>query len=67
MHWVVNDSRSYDLTLEIKIERPGAPPSDLLTRTAKYDLAQQCFNYSYTGEDTTRTALLAGMASGFGQ
>jgi type I protein arginine methyltransferase len=65
MHWKVNDARSYDIVLVLTIQRDGQPPSDLLMRTAKYDLAQQCFNYSYTGEDTARTALLAGMmASG---
>lgn len=40
----VNDSRSYDITLDICIDRPG-PEYDPnpLRRHAEYNLSQQCF------------------------
>ncbi len=72
MHWRANDSRSYDLMLSLHIERAAvtsaaAPVDDLVARTGTYNLAQQTFNYSYTGEDPTaaarNAALMAGMAN----
>ncbi|BEJ16028.1 hypothetical protein CspHIS471_0506330 [Cutaneotrichosporon sp. HIS471] len=47
----VNESRSYDLTLDVAVDRGGdAPHSNLLRRTATFNLSQQTFNYSYTGD-----------------
>ncbi|WOO80677.1 Histone-arginine methyltransferase CARMER [Vanrija pseudolonga] len=48
----VNDSRSYDLTLDLRVHRPGGPTvePDPLRRKTTYNLSQQTFNYSYTGE-----------------
>ncbi|WVQ93458.1 hypothetical protein IAU59_000532 [Kwoniella sp. CBS 9459] len=44
----VNDARSYDLVLDLRVDRPG-PEYDPnpLKRRAEYQLQQQCFNYSY--------------------
>ncbi|WWC87917.1 uncharacterized protein L201_002817 [Kwoniella dendrophila CBS 6074] len=60
-----NEARSYDLTLNLEINRPGLEPQyanqNPLKRTAEYQLQQQCFNYSYN-PDATLNAL--GMAAG---
>ncbi|KAK4690036.1 type I protein arginine methyltransferase, partial [Tremellales sp. Uapishka_1] len=51
LHFKVNDARSYDLTLELCVDRPGPKYNpNPLYRKAEYNLSQQCFNYSYTNE-----------------
>ncbi|KAL7419551.1 hypothetical protein Q5752_005462 [Cryptotrichosporon argae] len=60
VHFKVNDARSYDLVLELVVDRPGASADaqlregrdgrNPLYRRASWNLAQQTFNYSYTGE-----------------
>ncbi|GFZ42528.1 hypothetical protein JCM24511_00244 [Saitozyma sp. JCM 24511] len=64
VHFKVNDARSYDITLEMRIDRPGPEhqPNPLI-RKAEYNLSQQCFNYSYNPE-TALPATVAGMAYG---
>ncbi|OWZ50872.1 histone-arginine methyltransferase CARM1 [Cryptococcus neoformans A2-102-5] len=48
IHFKVNDARSYDLFLDLQVNRPGPEwDPNPLKRTAKYALQQQCFNYSY--------------------
>jgi len=39
-----NESRSYDITIDLGVDRPGTQvqPNPLL-RTAEYNLSQQCF------------------------
>lgn len=41
----VNNARSYDLTLDLAVDRPGGPATgpNPLRRTATYNLAQQTF------------------------
>ncbi|WVR03796.1 hypothetical protein IAU60_000791 [Kwoniella sp. DSM 27419] len=48
IHFKVNEARSYDLVLDLRVDRPG-PEYDPnpLKRIARYELQQQCFNYSY--------------------
>lgn len=42
----VNDARSYDLTLELCIDRPGpGVEPNPLKRRGTYNLAQQCFKW----------------------
>ena len=42
----VNDARSYFITLDITIDRPGPSHNmDPLHRRATYDLSQQCFKW----------------------
>ncbi|CAD6579793.1 MAG: hypothetical protein TREMPRED_002570 [Tremellales sp. Tagirdzhanova-0007] len=51
LRFQVNDARSYDLTLDLCIDRPGpGVEPNPLRRRATYNLAQQCFNYSYNPE-----------------
>ncbi|KAK8861606.1 hypothetical protein IAR55_002429 [Kwoniella newhampshirensis] len=49
----VNEARSYDLVMDLKVDRPG-PEWDMnpLKRRAEYQLQQQCFNYSYNPDAT---------------
>nr|ADE10057.1 AdoMet-MTases [Tremella fuciformis] len=48
VHFKVNDQRSYDLTVEICVDRPGpSVQPNPLYRKAEYLLQSQCFNYSY--------------------
>ncbi|OXB34743.1 histone-arginine methyltransferase CARM1 [Cryptococcus neoformans] len=48
IHFKVNDARSYDLFLDLQVNRPGPEwDPNPLKRMAKYALQQQCFNYSY--------------------
>ncbi|WVW80173.1 hypothetical protein I302_102150 [Kwoniella bestiolae CBS 10118] len=62
IHFKVNDARSYDLVLDIEIDRPGPEWSpNPLKRRAEYQLQQQCFNYSYN-PDASLSAL--SMAAG---
>lgn len=45
IHFKVNDARSYDLTLDLEVDRPGGvewDPNPLKRRTT-YALQQQCF------------------------
>lgn len=46
IHFKVNDARSYDLTLDLEVDRGGGGAEcdrDLLKRRATYALQQQCF------------------------
>lgn len=46
IHFKVNDARSYDLTLDLEVDRPGGGAEwdrDPLKRRATYALQQQCF------------------------
>lgn len=45
IHFKVNDARSYDLTLDLEVDRPGGVEWDPnpLKRRATYALQQQCF------------------------
>ncbi|KAE8539645.1 hypothetical protein D1P53_003579 [Cryptococcus gattii VGV] len=45
IHFKVNDARSYDLTLDLEVDRPGGSEWDPnpLKRRATYVLQQQCF------------------------
>nr|XP_031862897.1 uncharacterized protein CI109_001371 [Kwoniella shandongensis]KAA5529969.1 hypothetical protein CI109_001371 [Kwoniella shandongensis] len=49
----VNDARSYDMVMDLRVDRPG-PEFDVnpLKRRAEYQLQQQCFNYSYNPDAT---------------
>lgn len=46
IHFKVNDARSYDLTLDLEVDRPGGGAEwdrNPLKRRATYALQQQCF------------------------
>ncbi|ODN76527.1 hypothetical protein L202_05194 [Cryptococcus amylolentus CBS 6039] len=50
IRFTVNEARSYDLLLELEVDRPGLENwkgPNPLKRKANYLLQQQCFNYSY--------------------
>ncbi|ORY22514.1 S-adenosyl-L-methionine-dependent methyltransferase [Naematelia encephala] len=66
VRFTANDARSYDLLLELNVDRPGSgseaqtnPNSNPLSRKAEFNLSQQCFNYSYNPD--TLTTASAGM------
>ncbi|WVQ78781.1 hypothetical protein IAT38_000872 [Cryptococcus sp. DSM 104549] len=66
IHFKVNEARSYDLVLELAVDRPGPEwDPNPLKRRAEYALQQQCFNYSYN-PDAGLGALGMG-AGGFGE
>ncbi|OCF57897.1 histone-arginine methyltransferase CARM1 [Kwoniella mangroviensis CBS 10435] len=60
IHFKVNDARSYDLTLDLEIDRPGPEWSpNPLKRRAEYQLQQQCFNYSYNPDASLNALSMA--------
>ncbi|WVO20221.1 uncharacterized protein IAS62_001514 [Cryptococcus decagattii] len=66
IHFKVNDARSYDLTLDLEVDRGGGGAEcdrDLLKRRATYALQQQCFNYSYNPDANMSTLGFGGMTA----
>ncbi|KIY33270.1 histone-arginine methyltransferase CARM1 [Cryptococcus gattii E566] len=65
IHFKVNDARSYDLTLDLEVDRPGGAEWDRnpLKRRATYALQQQCFNYSYNPDANMGALGFGGMAA----